>query len=178
MRRILFGVALLISVVLLPGAAGVSADEQGGSTHLFVARLTGAQEVPAVDTNATGRASFLITDNDTKIHFRISERGVARITQSHIHVAAKGVAGPVILFLFPTSVAKGSVDGEGWSVSGTLTAVDLIPQPGATPAVNTFADAVAAIRSGNAYANIHSVAHPGGEIRGQLMPAFDDENDD
>ncbi len=178
MRRILFGAALLISVVLLPGAAGASAnDDSARQQNLFVARLTGAQEVPAVDSAATGRASFLITDNDTKIRFRISERGVARITQSHIHVGAAGTAGPVVLFLFPTFAVKGSVDGEGWSVSGTLTAADLIPQAGATPAVNTFADAIAAIRSGNTYANIHSPAHPGGEIRGQLRPAFSDDDD-
>ena len=72
MRRILFGAALLISVVLLPGAAGASAnDDSARQQNLFVARLTGAQEVPAVDSAATGRASFLITDNDTKIRFRI-----------------------------------------------------------------------------------------------------------
>jgi CHRD domain len=169
MTRVLFAAALLL-VGMLPAAASVSAEESQQSN--FTAHLTGAQEVPPVVTDATGRATFEITDNDTKIHFRISSKGLDRITQAHIHVGARGTNGDVILFLFPLS--KG-VNGEGWSVSGTLTAVDLIPRPTATPAINTFADAVQAIRSGNTYANIHTVAHGGGEIRGQIGPSEDND---
>lgn len=170
MTRVLFAVALLL-VGMLPAAASVSAEESQQSN--FSARLTGAQEVPAVVTGATGRATFEITDNDTKIHFRISSKGLDRITQAHIHVGARGTNGPIILFLFPFTAT--GVNGEGWSVSGTVTAADLIPRPTATPAVNTFADAVKAIRSGNTYANIHTVAHPGGEIRGQIGPSEDND---
>ena len=35
-----------------------------------------------------------------------------------------------------------------------------------------FAEAVRAIRSGNTYANVHSVKFPGGEIRGQIRSRF------
>ena len=39
-----------------------------------------------------------------------------------------------------------------------------------------FADIVKAIRAGAAYANVHTVGHPGGEIRGAL--GRDDDDDD
>ncbi len=169
MKRVLFAAVLLV-VGMLPVAATASAEDSGPATH-FTAHLTAAQEVqtPAVVSNATGRGSFTISDHDTKIHFRLSSRGLDRITQSHIHLAPRGSNGGIVLFLFP--VGPG-VSGEGWSVSGTVTAADVV-QP-ATGTAPTFAEIVAAIRAGNAYANIHTKAHPAGEIRGQLMPSRDD----
>ena len=49
---------------------------------------------------------------------------------------------------------------------GTLVTDDLSPQPGL--GIETFADAVAAIREGRTYVNVHTVANPGGEIRGAI----------
>jgi len=49
---------------------------------------------------------------------------------------------------------------------GVLTQANFIP----TTAAPTWADAIAAIRSGNAYVNLHSAAHPGGEVRANLAP--------
>jgi hypothetical protein len=166
MKRVLFAAVLLV-VGMLPVGATASAEATGKTTH-FVAHLNAAQEVqtPAVVSNSSGTATFRITDNDTKIHFRLSSRGLDRITQAHIHLAPKGVNGAIVLFLFP--IGPG-VSGEGWSVSGTVTAADVVtPATGTTP---TFAEIVGAIRAGNAYANIHTKAYPAGEIRGQLLPS-------
>ena len=52
------------------------------------------------------------------------------------------------------------------TLSKTLTSADLDPTFAA--AGSTFADAVNAILSGNAYINVHTAANVGGEIRGQL----------
>ena len=52
-------------------------------------------------------------------------------------------------------------------MTGTLTAADLKVAGGITD----FAGAVAAIRAGGTYVNLHTAANPGGEIRGQLVPA-------
>jgi hypothetical protein len=53
-------------------------------------------------------------------------------------------------------------------VSGTATAANVIAVPAQGVAGRDFATVLDAIRSGVAYANIHTSAHPGGEIRGQL----------
>jgi hypothetical protein len=54
----------------------------------------------------------------------------------------------------------------GIEISGTLTEAEFIPQPDA--GVATFADAVAALSRGGTYMNVHTVANPSGEIRGQI----------
>jgi CHRD domain-containing protein len=165
MKKVLFAAVLLV-VGMLPVGATASAEATGKTTR-FVAHLNAAQEAqtPAVVSKASGTGTFRTTDNDTKIHFRLSSRGLDRITQAHIHLAPKGVNGAIVLFLFP--VGPG-VSGEGWSVSGTVTAADVVaPATGTAP---TFAEIIAAIRAGNAYANIHTKAYPAGEIRGQLLP--------
>ena len=174
MKRVLFAAVLLV-VGMLPVAATASAEEAGHGNG-FAAHLTAAQEVqsPAVVSNASGTGTFRISDNDTKIHFRLTGRNfdpTHRIRQAHIHLAPKGQNGNIVLFLFPLTPAAG-VNPEGFSVSGTVTAADIVPAPAGSPAPTpTFPEIIAAIRAGNAYANIHTTAFPAGEIRGQLLPA-------
>ena len=71
-------------------------------------------------------------------------------------MGAADASGPVLFNLAGANVA---------SASGTLTAADLNPASGVT-----FADAVNAILGGNAYIQVHTVAVPAGEVRGQLGP--------
>ena len=92
------------------------------------------------------------------------------MTQAHIHIGPADDTGPVAAFLF--GLVEEGVDGV--DADGTLTAADLIgPLEG-----GTIADLVAEMRAGNAYVNVHTVAIPAGEIRGQIVanvPAGDGE---
>ena len=65
----------------------------------FTATLSGAGEVPAVTTVATGTAIFAVV-NDSFLSFRVDVAGIDSTTASHIHAGAAGVAGPVIVNLF------------------------------------------------------------------------------
>jgi hypothetical protein len=169
-RRALLAVGLT-AVVAISGAGVVSANAP--ATH-FRAHLTGAQEVPPSGSEATGTLDLRLTDNDTKLRFRLRAEGVTRIVQSHIHIGAPGTNGPVVVFFFaPTpNTADKAVTGEDFEVRGVRTAADF-----ALPAGVTFAAFLADLRSGNPYVNIHSPAHPGGEIRGQIKPAGEDGED-
>jgi hypothetical protein len=171
LRRIPLAIAA-IALVLLPGATSVTASAP--ATH-FVAHLTGAQEVPPVAGSAgTGTLDIRLVSGDTKLRFRLTSNGVSQIVQSHIHIGAKGTNGPVTVFFFaPPPAPWGSVTGDNFGVSGVRTAADV---HGGTPAF-TFTALVAALRSGNAYVNIHSPTHPGGEIRGQILPVGENEED-
>jgi hypothetical protein len=75
----------------------------------------------------------------------------------------------VVAFLFPFDAAGVTLNGT--LVEGTITADDIIPRPD-SPAcpggVATFEDLLAKIRSGDAYVNVHTLAFPAGEIRGQF----------
>lgn len=125
--------------------------------------LTGNAERPnPVTSTGGGRAVITVNDARTQITVELQVAGLSSITASHIHVGSPDVAGPIILPL------AAPVTG---SLVKTLTATDLTPAGG----INTFADAVANIQRENTYANVHTTANPGGEIRGQIAgsrPAF------
>ena len=141
-------------------AAGTTtawAASQNHRTH-----LTGAEEVAAVVTGAQGQATFKIADDGQSIEYKLNVSNLDGVIQSHIHVGAAGVNGPVVVFLF--GPVPGGVDAEGRLASGTFTSANLVGPLAGHP----LSDLIDAIESGNAYVNVHTVAHTGGEIRGQL----------
>ena len=109
-------------------------------------KLSGGEEVPPVQTNATGSGTITVND-DKSVSGGVKTSGI-KATMAHIHQGAKGENGGVAV---PLS-KKG--DNE-WVVA-----------PGAK-----LTDAqYEAFKAGNLYVNVHSDAHKGGEIRGQLKP--------
>jgi CHRD domain len=169
-KRLIFAGAIVLAAVV-SGATIAGAHTSHPVTD-FAAALTAKQEVqtPAVVSAATGRARFELSADGTKLHFALSARGLGRITMAHIHLGATGTNGPVVAFLFPE--AMDGVNGDGFEVAGTITAADLMgPLAGQT----TLANLAQALRSGGAYTNVHTIAHPAGEIRGQIHPAADSD---
>jgi hypothetical protein len=79
-------------------------------------------------------------------------------TMAHIHHGAPGVAGPVLIPFFMSPLPATD------SISGTLSQTDVTPADG----IGTVAQVALAIQAGDAYVNIHTGAHPAGELRGQL----------
>jgi hypothetical protein len=145
------------------------------------ANLVGSQETPQpVTTAATGTISLTISSDRTRIDYQLVTAGpfTSNVTQAHIHIGPAGVTGSIVLFFCtnltpPANVPKPQAcPTAGGTVTGFLTADDFIPSAASAVAAgtgaSTFADAVANILSGNAYANAHTVTNPGGEIRGQL----------
>ena len=108
--------------------------------------LAGDQEVPAVNTAAKGSGTVMIGD-DMSVKGSITTTGVAG-TAAHIHMAAAGKNGPVIVPM----VKSGD---SGWTFA---------------PDAKLNADQMNAFKAGELYINVHSAANPGGEIRGQLKP--------
>ena len=58
-------------------------------------------------------------------------------------------------------------NGAG-TVTGTVTAANIIGPAGQGVAPGEFQEAIAAMRDGAAYANVHTVMYTPGEIRGQI----------
>lgn len=163
LRVLIASLALVGGQVLAIGVLAPSVAAAPSGARFFTAALSGSQETPAVATSATGNAAFVIATNGASIDYVVSYTGLSGPPlASHIHFAAVGVPGPIIL---PLNVPTG--EGSSGTFFGTLTAADL----DATAGIATFADALAAIRAGNTYVNIHTAAHPAGEIRGQLASA-------
>jgi hypothetical protein len=108
--------------------------------------LSGAQEVPAVMTSASGMAMITVAA-DGAVSGNIKTSGVMG-PMAHIHMGAMGANGGVIVPLTKT-------DDSTWSVPA---GAKLTPEQ------------VAAYQAGGLYVNVHSADHKGGEIRAQLKP--------
>ena len=140
----------------------------------FSAKLKGSNEVPSVVTDTTGNAEFKVNKAETKLKYSLTIKKGDNIlgkNGAHIHCAPAGSNGVVILFLageFP-----GGLDGKV-KIEGTLTAANIVS--GACG--GTISEIVAAMKSGGAYVNVHSIDVPTGEVRGQIASNNDDDDDD
>jgi hypothetical protein len=169
MKKHLSYVSLVIGLLLAVGAFSVSAHDGFNKVR---AKLTGAQEVPVVSTQASG--DFEARIEDDSISFKLSYEGIegAPVTQAHIHVGQKSVNGGIVVFLcsnLPTGPAPRPCPAQSGTVEGTIRAADILGLPATQqfPA-GAFDEFVRALRNGTAYANVHTTVSPGGEIRGQV----------
>ena len=118
------------------------------SQILFTVSLNGNNEVPAVSTNATGTAWAVLSPDMTSLTFHITYAQLdSTFTASHFHVGKAGVNGGVV---FPITTFNGNTAAGTW---------DNLPD-----------SIIAMLLNGEIYMNVHSMAHLGGEIRGQLYP--------
>jgi hypothetical protein len=129
----------------------------------FKATLSGDQEVPPVATDTTGKFKLHLNKDETEGEFTLTVKDGVRIRQAHLHCAPAGSNGPVVVFLAGDNAAGYDVDGK-WISNATVTDTSISnPACGAT-----IADLADAMRAGNVYVNVHSVAFPGGVVRGQV----------
>ena len=172
----LLALGLTLSTFALFGCGGSSSNNETERN----AAMFGANERPTpVNSQGFGTAVLTISEDQTQISYVLTYNGLANVTQSHIHVGDANTAGPIILFLCtniggaPAGAvgAQACPQGSEVTVTGTLTPIDLIPRDAtaATPAVQSFNDAVTQLFDGNTYTNVHTQANPGGEIRGQNL---------
>ena len=119
--------------------------------------LTGGEEVPPVQTEATGVAEFIVGGTDS-IPYTINATNIEGATAGHVHLGAKGENGPVVVTLFKYDTPMDRV-----SENGTITA-DKLEGPMAGKQIS---DLSAAGANGTLYVNIHTEKNPNGEIRGQ-----------
>ncbi len=137
----------------------------------FRAELSGAEEVPPVDTNATGEFRIKFNDEETAAEFRLTVNDGVRVQQAHIHCGEVGVNGPIIIFLAGLHLPGWDVDGR-WVSNTTVTNENIVN----TSCGSTLAEIAQSMRDGRTYANVHTKAHPGGEIRGQIVPRKERES--
>ena len=128
----------------------------------FTASMSGINEVPPVDTKATGQTTFRTVNNDTTIKYKVNITGFSDATGAHIHMGKAGANGEVIVDLLKDS--KKNPTKLGMAIRGNITDSSLSgPMKG-----KTLADLVSAIKNGYTYVNVHTPSHPDGEIRGQI----------
>jgi hypothetical protein len=176
----------LLTLALIAGSAG-SALAAGNS---FATHLSGYNEVHfsagppatlrgAVSTPARGLFRARIDNRNDVIHYELRYADLTgAITQAHIHFGQQHTVGGIVVWLCqtagtpaPPAVAAltpfcpGPTEG---TVTGTITAAQVLEATGQGLAAMDLEELVEAIRTGTTYANVHSATFPPGEIRGQI----------
>jgi len=156
----MIGRAFLATVLAL---AAVAMSCSSKSARNYGNDLFGTNEVPPVTTNAAGNVSFTLSSDETSMSFVLTiTEPIDSAFASHIHLGAPGVNGDVIVPLWTGEQGMGYT---GTLRSATLTNADLTgPMAG-----KTLAALAESIDAGHVYVNVHTKAHPAGEIRGQLQ---------
>jgi hypothetical protein len=136
--------SIALAAVLLLSLSGVA----GAATMRFATALKGSDEVPANTTTGKGKVMATLDTDSKALHYKITYSGLTGpATMAHFHgPAAAGANAPPVI------------------------AMSTLPSPIEGTATLTDAQ-VADLQAGNWYFNVHTAAHPGGEIRGQLHAA-------
>ncbi len=143
--------SLSVAVMTLLCTLALSAVTKA-DTITFTAVLSGANEVPARTTNATGMATLVVDTVTGRATLSVSFSGLTTgLTGAHIHCCAGPTANAGVLIDFGSQFTAGATSGSFTNFSFTLTAQQIND-----------------LRNGLMYVNIHSSTYPGGEIRGQL----------
>lgn len=138
-------------------------------------RLQSYHEVPSVSSPASGRFLAFINPRTETIAYQLRYRDTTgEVLQAHMHLGQRHVNGGVSVFLCqtaaspdPTGLAPTCAPHGPATISGTLTAANVIGPAGQGVTAGEFEELVAAIRAGVVYVNLHTTAFPAGEIRGQ-----------
>jgi|KBSMisStandDraft_5_1062788.scaffolds.fasta_scaffold20952_2 hypothetical protein len=177
MKTKYLAVAAVLAICTAVLAIRLNADDDARGK--LRATLKGFNETPANSTPASG--SFRGTVSEDSITFEMTYSGlVADSLFAHIHLGQKNVAGGVMIFLCDNSTPANSprtCPARGGTVTGTVTAADVIGPNGQGIAPGEFSKVLQAIHSGVTYVNLHSTKFPAGEIRGQVRELGGDDDD-
>jgi hypothetical protein len=140
-----------------------------GQLAEYGAFLTGAEEVPAVMAPGSGAARITQVDGNT-LKFEVRVANMTGIIFAHLHNAAVGANGGVVVTLIPTQspsglsngvVAEGMIDAS--KLSGPL-------------AGKSIGHLIKELEAGRIYVNIHTSTNRGGELRGQVSVVESNDN--
>jgi hypothetical protein len=170
----------LVIVAMLAALLAAGVALATGSFN-FNSPMDGAQEAPVPrDTQARGNAVYKLNDEGTAIQYKLIVANIENVFMAHIHMAAAGTAGPIVVWLYPSTAVgvqapKGGGRIDGVIAQGTITAANLTgPLTG-----HPLSELVTLLGNGGVYTNVHTDDgdlvlnegpgdFPAGEIRGQI----------
>jgi hypothetical protein len=147
--------ASLASMAILtqhPPSTIAAYAQQQQQSQTFTAKLSGKDEVPPVNTQATGTAQFQLSSDGKELNYDLSTTNLQVFMMAHIHQGKSGENGQPITT--PLQMGKGKITSS--DLQGSL-------------AGKQISDLVDLMKNGGAYVNVHTNQNQNGEIRGQIM---------
>lgn len=184
-RRIVMTSAVAVGFVVAAGfGIRAFADHRDRNVTLR-AELRGLNEVPPTTSRATASLRASLDEDAQTIDFTLDFQNLtAPPAAAHIHFGPPRVNGGVMVFFCGGGGKPACPTTTSGTVTGTISAADVVGPAAQGITAGDFDDVVRAIRTGNSYANMHNVNFPAGEVRGRVF-AFgfshhdgDDDHDD
>jgi hypothetical protein len=160
--------AIALVALVLMGSGGHGKRTLG-------ARLSGFLETPSsISSSGSGRFTIRVNAAQSSAEYELEYEDLegAQVLFAHIHLGQPRTTGGVMVFLcsnvgapVPTPACPGPAGG---TVTGTLTADDLLGPSAQGVAPGEFEEFVRALRRDAAYVNVHTDLFPSGEIRGNI----------
>jgi CHRD domain len=163
----------IFAMILMPLCAATMTTSIWADDDSFQAKLEGYQEVPAISSPGTGKFSAsLIQDSSLQYVLSYQNRHGTPF-MSHIHFGKRNATGGIMVWLCgnaPATPPAGTpaCPVPGGTVTGTLTAAQVIGPAGQLIAAGEFAEVIETMNAGSAYVNAHSNLVATGKIRGQV----------
>jgi hypothetical protein len=181
--RYVLPVALVLGLGVASLAVASTRDHHKSNQNQVRAFLNGHNETPAVHTKGTGTLTLTINADNT-MSYMLTYSGLnSPAAVAHVHFGQPNVAGNIVFWLCGGGTKAGTPCPAGntatpVSVSGTISAADILAPSGQGINAGDLAATVQEIRAGFMYANVHTSTSPAGEIRGQLGSHGHDQGDD
>jgi hypothetical protein len=149
-RKFTAAATILFSTLLISSCDNDDNDDFDDNTYSISGNASGSQEVPAVTTSATATLTGSYDADDNKLNYTINWNGLSGvISAAHFHGPA--LAGSSASPIHDITIGTNGVNG---TTTGTITVAD---------------STEAHLLNGKVYYNLHTVANPNGEIRGQVL---------
>jgi hypothetical protein len=173
MKNWLAAVSLGVAASFAMSAVGDDFHNGNRQKRAFRAELVGLNEVPAVSTQARGTFYAVLNSAETELRYWLRySNPTGATTQSHIHFGAHHTNGGISVWLcegtLPSPSASTPACVPDTTIEGLITATEVIGPAAQGIGPGEFAELVAALRAGAAYANVHTATFGPGEIRGQI----------
>jgi hypothetical protein len=169
-------IAVAGAIVLITAGIAIAAASLN-----FNSAMSGKQEAPVPrDTQARGNAVYMLSADGTRVEYMLMVANIKNVFMAHIHMAPRAAAGPIVVWLYPSTTPNVTAPLGGGRINGVIAegsidAGDLVGPLAGHP----LSDLVDLMRSGGVYTNVHTNDgdlvlnegpgdFPAGEIRGQI----------
>ena len=138
-----------LPVIVALAAMLVAAAPASAAVKRLEAKMSGTQETDPGDPDGTGTAKLRLNRATRRVCFTITVKKIDDVLAAHIHRGGKGVAGGIEVDLITEPKSGDRFTGCTGGVKRSLIR-EMVRHP------RRF------------YVNVHTMAYPGGAVRGQL----------